>query len=521
MMRIMTAEGPRSGECINSLKSTQHSTTCSAKCNTSRKQWTIANTPVFNADGKLNQQFTAKIYDVFDNISRSYGTVKDPDVVLSCVGMKWKLHLPYLQKSDTLYQLFSQTKSYGPNPDHDGGQSSYEKVNDRMPMKYTNDVDEDVRLHASWHTKAGRDVSLCPSITLNIENPLVTPYAVAVVLGNLYRGEFQLPSTDLHTILLAAYYLGYSELQNTCAQSMINGINATTVVYYHTAAVKCHEKELQQKCERWLELRLVPELCTSIHLKHLTKDAMYTTLISPRLFIYNEFELLKVLVCWTFLQLNTSIQQLPTYTTVLTYFASSSKSGPFLGRDEGLPYLELFRTLHLLGITNNVHIHEMQMMNILPQRWIVKLLTGHYNAVNTGGDMSLTSNFSQNAIRTGFVIGSDPEKSEVVSLFGFHFELKAEKDKQCSGSYNFYIQRLKPMDPALSMHDSERQTFSMRPERLLQYSISVQSTDNYQHSGMLVHRFGLGVKTSSSKVISWQNLTPPLYVTYSMLLPPS
>jgi len=484
----------------------------------------------FDVEGELSRQFVANILNVFNDISRGYVSATDPDLVLDCAGIKWKLHLPYLKKSQVLSELLAQDKTYRECPTHGIvrtqhiglGTTVQKTVEEPATIKYVPGVDEEVRLHACWHAKTGRDIENCPHVTVDIDDKLVTPYAVAVVLGNLYRGEFLLPTTNLHSVVLAAHSLRFSELQKVCVDVMMDNVDATTVGFYHIAACKCNEQRLRLKCEQWLELRLVTELMESVHLKHLSKEALRTVLTSSRLFTYCEFTLLQAVMFWVFLQFNPSTQRMPAFSTVLTYFTSSAKAGPLLEREDGSVYIELFRALHLHGITDNVQIRDVQMMNILPQQWLVKLLSAHYNAVNTGGDMSLMTNFSQTAVRFGFILETEmKDKSEIVSMFGFHFELHADRDSQFPDSYSFYIQRLKPQDPVLSMYDSERQTFSMRPERMIQYSITVQRPNSCNESGMLVHRFGLGLKTSTSKVITWHNLVPPLYVTYSMLLPPS
>jgi hypothetical protein len=68
---------------------------------------------------------------------------------------------------------------------------------------------------------------------------------------------------------------------------------------------------------------------------------------------------------------------------------------------------------------------------------------------------------------------------------------------------------MQPRDPVLSVSDTERQTFSLRFERLIMYAIRVQfqpsinSDVTFCDSGLLTHRFGLGLKTSISKVSFW------------------
>ena len=79
------------------------------------------------------------------------------------------------------------------------------------------------------------------------------------------------------------------------------------------------------------------------------------------------------------------------------------------------------------------------------------------------------------------------------------------------------FQRLKPSDPVLSMKEKERETFSTRPDRDVDYSILVQHYDEsgavaQRTTGQQTQRFGLGLKTSCGKVsvhsIEVKMLTP-------------
>ena len=64
------------------------------------------------------------------------------------------------------------------------------------------------------------------------------------------------------------------------------------------------------------------------------------------------------------------------------------------------------------------------------------------------------------------------------------------------------LKRLKPGDPILSFRQCERHTFSMRSDREVRYSLTVQGLDKGQHiihtTGVLTHKFGLGQKTRRS-----------------------
>ena len=74
--------------------------------------------------------------------------------------------------------------------------------------------------------------------------------------------------------------------------------------------------------------------------------------------------------------------------------------------------------------------------------------------------------------------------------------------------YMYVMQRLKPADLALSIHDCERKSFSMRPERVVRYRITVHSqwSDSgpvvFTDSGLRTHSFRLAADSSVSKVSS-------------------
>merc|ERR1719369_2006959 len=105
--------------------------------------------------------------------------------------------------------------------------------------------------------------------------------------------------------------------------------------------------------------------------------------------------------------------------------------------------------------------------------------------------------FDKDAIRAGFIIDQEPQyHAEIFSVHGFHFELKASRVGNGASTYQFYMQRLKPNDPTLSFRACERQTFSLRQDREVRYSIRVQCIIKGQvysfTTGILGKRFGLG-----------------------------
>ena len=61
--------------------------------------------------------------------------------------------------------------------------------------------------------------------------------------------------------------------------------------------------------------------------------------------------------------------------------------------------------------------------------------------LQAGGDMFLMTNFHASCVRQGFIVDEEPHyHSEIFSLHGFHFELKAVKQTGRKGTYTFYMQ---------------------------------------------------------------------------------
>lgn len=60
--------------------------------------------------------------------------------------------------------------------------------------------------------------------------------------------------------------------------------------------------------------------------------------------------------------------------------------------------------LRMSGITDTRHLDDMLRMNVVPQSWVLKVLSHHYHALQGGGDMSLMLNFNTDALRYGFII---------------------------------------------------------------------------------------------------------------------
>ncbi|CAH1784841.1 unnamed protein product [Owenia fusiformis] len=475
---------------------------------------------------------------LFQYHSRDSKTASGPDVLLHCLDMNWELHRPYLQKSRVLSALLhkaGEPKTYNYFRDSTGEALDSLVNKSKMYSTKSQGLDANSRkievkgdhkgLANSRHISQKRMANAI-FLSLDIDDPLVTKHALAIALGNLYHDQAEVETVDVAGVLAAAAALGFEQLETSCRQIMINTISSSTVATYHKVAEQYGQEEVVCMCERWLDLNLVPWLSTQIHLRQLPFDLLQKTLRSNRLFCYNENSLYKVVAYWLFLQLNPNMQLLPSYSTVLTYFNSLPKTSALLERHEGQMYIPLFQALRLDGINDTNHMKDIQQMNIIPQSWLVKILTEHYHALQGGGDMSLLQNFNMSAVRHGFIVDKGPQyNSQILSLHGFHFELKAVYHDGSKATYSFFMQRLRPTDPALSFRQCERHTFSMRPDRDVRYCILVQTMHQGEHAshstGVQCQRFALGSKTSKSKVLTIENLVPPIHVSFAIQFPPS
>ncbi|XP_005089625.1 BTB/POZ domain-containing protein 16 [Aplysia californica] len=467
---------------------------------------------------------------------------KKHDVLLKALGMDWELHRPFLQKSESLTQLLKASEDpkmqkYYRSPVSETldnyivksnfYSNEYQNTNHKLLVVEASEAEETQSkgLDHPAHISEKRVGSLSV-IHLHFDDPLVSQRAMAIALGNLYHDDLDVDLSDVAGVLAAAAALGFKQLMEGCGTIMLKSINYRTVCTYHLAASKYHQEHVVLACERWLELNLIPELSMHIQLREMSSELLQKILKSSRLFTYNEYSVYRNLSYWLFLQLNPQMQLMPSHSTVLAYFNSLPKTCSFLETDDGQMYAPLFSTVRLHGIIDTTNIQDMQIMNILPQSWMVRLLSQHYQALQEGGDMTSLKQFNVNAIRQGFIVDDEPHyHSEILSLHGFHFELKAIRQSSENHTYQFYMQRLKPGDPILSFRQCERQTFSMRSDREVQYSITVQYLHKGEHhmesTGVLTHKFGLGEKTSKSQVISLDNLKKPIYVSYALLFPAS
>ncbi|XP_048745848.2 BTB/POZ domain-containing protein 16-like isoform X3 [Ostrea edulis] len=492
-------------------------------------------------------------------------TVPEFDVVLKCLSMDWELHRPFLQKAEVLAALLKEAEDpkfqkYYRSPASETldtyikknkfYSNDYKEMSNRLSLMEEEEEVKGVDHPAHVSEKRVNSVTL---IKLECRDPLLTRTAMAVALGNLYHDDLEVELEEVANVLASASVLGFKALQDACGEMMLNNISHRTVCKYHLAASKYHQEQVVLACEKWLELNLIPQMSSQIQLRDVPVELIQKILKSNRLFTFNEYSIYRLLSYWLFLQLNPHIQLMPSHSTVLSYYNSLPKNCALVEKDEGQMYTALFSAVRLTGITDTNHIQDMQIMNILPQAQLIELLTQHYHALQNGGDSSASNidhfkslakrqgfimdsllqgggdmgslrNFNAYSVRQGFIIDDEPHyHSEVLSLHGFHFELKAVRSSV--GHVTFYMQRLRPGDPILSFRQCERHTFSMRPDREVRYCITVQQYNRGDNSllttGIVSQKFGLGDKTSRSECLKMEKLDCPVYVTFALMFPSS
>merc|ERR1712136_27901 len=327
-------------------------------------------------------------------------------------------------------------------------------------------------------------------------DPWITRHALAIGLGHLYLDESIVATGDAVEVLAVACALQFDSLIQGCCSVMISNLATDTVCVYLEAATRYNQETVISACERRLELNLVPQLSSTVYLRDVPEKTFEKVMKSSKLFIYNEYSLYKTLCYWLFMKLHTNVHFLPSQTEVMTFFSTLNKACAFLEKEEGAKYNSVFSCLRLHGITETKHLQDVMHMNIIPQNWLLKVLSHHYHALQGGGDMSFLLNFSLGSTRFGFMLDHDPGyHCEIISLHGFHFEAKAQRHGG-NDTYICYLQRLRPTDPSLTFRACERATFSMRRDRLVRYQLAVQhpTADNtswsYETTGILEQRFG-------------------------------
>ncbi|EDO42768.1 predicted protein [Nematostella vectensis] len=477
--------------------------------------------------------------------SQTANAYKTPDVILHALDTTWELHKPYLQKSSLLSAMLRRA-------DLNSMQNIDEEEEEGQRLVpaffrgclFTGGQGVDLQALKSAECEAlgspptKSDLTLCRSsssfldkvltLKLRIKDPLITKQTFARTLAAMYEteAEMRVEEADVVGVLAAAHFLGFASLERVCGQVMLNAIASWSVCAFHATGSKYKQIAVVDACERWLELNLVPQLSVQIYLSHLPQELLEKTLKSTRLFTWNEYSLYKLLCYWIFLQQHPNLQIMPSWGTVVTWFMSLPKTSSFLEREEGYGYISLFRAVRIDGITDSSQLDEVLKMNVIPQSWLLRVYSQHYHALQGGGDMSLMTRFDQGAVRIGFVI-EQPLRlhSEIISLHGFYFEVKAVKSETGVPDYSFFIQILKPNDPVLSFKACERQTFSMRQDREVRFCFRFQWVDGDElkqpPTGPQSQVFGFNGKMRRSESFTVDAVIVPLFVTVLLMFPPS
>uniref|UniRef100_A0A670YZX4 BTB/POZ domain-containing protein 16 n=1 Tax=Pseudonaja textilis TaxID=8673 RepID=A0A670YZX4_PSETE len=306
------------------------------------------------------------------------------------------------------------------------------------------------------------------TIALEISDQDVTRFAFAVALKNMYNSEPEVNEEDALGILAAAEVLQFPSLFQKCIQVMRRSICPTNVCSYYTAGCKYKQPSLIALCERWTEVNLVPQLGSQICLRNLPLELLQKVLKSPRLFTINEFYLLRTALYWVFLQQNPKIQIIPSYDTILRYFSR--------------------------------HLEELWKINFFPLPWLTRILSDHYHALENGGDMAFQADFNTQAVRFGLLLRKEPRyHAEIISIYGFFFELKAIKHD--ASAYSFYMKRVRHADPIISYFTADRSPVSLQKEREVKYEIKAQCQIDGKWEEFTTERVtqSFGVKKPSSK----------------------
>ncbi|XP_051523755.1 BTB/POZ domain-containing protein 16 isoform X2 [Myxocyprinus asiaticus] len=445
---------------------------------------------------------------IFYFLSRRVAHNAKPDAVLECLGGRWELHCSFISRSDTLYELYTNSKRQRDVHLQDRAVSRKCSRAESSPCRTGRGL-----LHQKWNLTGPL------TLRLSVKEPSITKEALSFALRTLYDPE-ERPDDWGEGVIATAALLGMSDLFHKCLKEMLMNISASTVCSFHQVSCKFKDTGLQRACERWLELFLVTELCYHIKLKDLTFDLLLKTLCSPRLFTCSEYDVLRAVLYWLFLQLNPLRQTLPSHSAIINFFSRDTRV--FLEQPLGQKYIAIFQALRLHGITEWPHLQELQNIRVFPQSCLLHILSKHYHTLYSGGDTAVTD-FSKQAVRFGMIVDREQDCcTQTISLYGFYFLLKAAKVCKAD-TYSFSIERLRHWDTALSQSFIVTRPFCMRSERLVCYQITVQSyasgTWQEHSSGPVNQEFGLCKRRCRSKLFQIEKLSAPILVMFALTFP--
>ncbi|XP_054437210.1 BTB/POZ domain-containing protein 16 [Pteronotus mesoamericanus] len=423
-------------------------------------------------------------------------------VTLECLDFKWDLRLPQLFQSETLTKLYLLAQ---------GGAAP------------SRGLDMVIRPLSPRKSKERRFIKKM-TISLKVNDPMVTEAAFATALKNLYLSQMDVDLDDVLEVLAAAHTLQFSRLLKGCVAMMISALTPSNVTDFYLAGCKYKEELLVTACERWLEVNLVPEVGKQIHLRKIPKDLLQKVLMSPRLFTFSEFHLLKTLLLWVYLQLNYRIQAVPEYETMLTFFKSLPKKSCFLDQEDEHGLMPLFRCLRLHGIIKGKDLDALRRIDFFPESWLLQVTAHHYHSAESGGDMIHVRNFATEAVRVGLLFSQEyATYSKIITVYGFFFEMKGIKND--STSYSFYMQRIRHKDVGVPSSACEHRLVSMRAERMVRYEIRAQVLVDSQwqefRTSEVLQKFRFAGRSCKSQVLKVQTVGIPIYVSFSFTFPVS
>nr|XP_035125227.2 BTB/POZ domain-containing protein 16 isoform X4 [Callithrix jacchus] len=428
----------------------------------------------------------------------------EADVILECLGFKWELHQPQLFQSQTLAKLYLEALAQGST----------------SPLR---ELEKLLQAQSPKKTKERPPVKKM-TISLKINDPLVTEVPFATALKSLYMSEVEILLDNVLGVLASAHILQFNGLFQRCLDVMMAGLTPTTIRKFYEAGCKYKEEQLTTACEKWLEMNLVPLLGTHVHLCRVPQDLLHKVLKSPRLFTFSEFRLLKTILFWVFLQLNHKIMAIPTYETMLTFFKSFPKNRCFLDRDIGQRLRPLFLSLRLHNITKGKDLEELQDLNFFPESWLHRVAANHYHAMENGGDMAHLKDLNTQAVRFGLLFNQEyTTYSKLIAVYGFFFEIKGLKHD--TASYSFYMQRIRHTDLESPSVVYKHKPVSLRAVRLVKYEIRARTLVDSKwqefRTDEVLQKFELAKPSCKSRILKIQTVGSPIYATFAFIFPPS
>ncbi|CAD5118180.1 DgyrCDS6910 [Dimorphilus gyrociliatus] len=427
-------------------------------------------------------------YDARDALSffkKRIPCLPKPDIILHSFGYSWKLHRNVIISSNVLSELFNEAIL----------QSERDSLS-RPASRLSLNIKQNTQISSKEIT-----------ISLNVNDSHVSPRTFAIALGHLYTLHFLdvIPKVDVAGVLSAACYLKFNVLIQRLSQLVNQNAYSKNIMDIYEVSVKYCLKDVTEFCINWLKLNLIPKLSNDVSLRRMPPEILESLLKSHWTFTYSEYKVFCTMILWLYLQINQDIQVLPSMSDLKAFYNSFRKDKSIFEVGKIKKYGNLLKSIRLLGITDFENLHDIQSMNVVPSNIMMTILQKHHRSVNSGGDMDVLNEFEQQAVRFGFIIEKPPfYESQVIEMFGFYFDLKAEETDQ-GGTFTFSIRRLRPLDPSLSILQCERHTVSMRNDRNVFYSITVQYFNQegrlqLHTTGIRAQRFGLQLEASLGEV---------------------